>query len=147
METEQCSPSIWVILLLSAKKWPQLTVPHSLERAEVLAGFAMAVLLLFMGFDIISHTAEHLVEGYYESPTITATTGDHGAAEVHTHEAHIHHARISPGSVDLASLAALISTVISGLLLKNHARIGKGTSPEVHPCKKKRRKKLMVPRK
>lgn len=96
----------------------------SLERAEVLAGFAMAVLLLFMGFDVVSHTAEHLVEGYYESPT----NGDHGTAEVHTHEAHIHHTRISPGSVDLASLAALISTVISGLLLKNHARIGKGAS-------------------
>lgn len=90
----------------------------------------MAVLLLFMGFDIISHTAEHLVEGYYETPTtatIAPTTSDHGTAEIHTHEAHIHHARISPGSVDLAALAALISTVISGLLLKNHARIGKGT--------------------
>lgn len=88
----------------------------------------MAVLLLFMGFDIISHTAEHLVEGYYETPTtIASTTSDHGTAEIHAHEAHIHHARISPGSVDLAALAALISTVISGLLLKNHARIGKGT--------------------
>ena len=98
-----------------------------MERAEVLAGFAMSVFLLFMGFDIISHTTEHLVEGLYEG------SGGHDGAvehEVHAHEAHMHHARVSPGSVDLASLAALISTCISAILLGNHARIGKGT---IHP--------------
>jgi hypothetical protein len=86
----------------------------------------MSVFLLFMGFDIISHTVEHLVEGLFEG------SGGHGGVvehEVHAHETHIHHARVSLGSVDLASLAALVSTCISALLLKNHARIGKGKPP------------------
>ena len=102
-----------------------------MERAEVLAGFAMSVFLLFMGFDIISHTTEHLVEGLYEGG------GGHDGAvehEVHAHEAHMRHARVSPGSVDLASLAALISTCISAILLGNHARIGKGGVYSLRPA-------------
>ena len=88
----------------------------------------MSVFLLFMGFDIISHTAEHLLEGIFED-----NGGHEGAVEqeVHAHETHIHHVRVSPGSVDLASLAALVSTCISAILLKNHARIGKGNSTPI----------------
>ena len=37
--------------------------PFGLERAEVLAGFAMSVFLLFMGMDLISHNLQHLLEG------------------------------------------------------------------------------------
>lgn len=86
----------------------------------------MSVFLLFMGFDIISHTSEHLVEGWYE---------DDGHGHPGSHEEHVVHARVSPGSVDLASLAALLSTLVSAVLLKNHARIGRGiSSPYSSSC-------------
>lgn len=90
--------------------WARSSVRHpfGLERAEVLAGFAMSVLLLFMGFDLISHNLQHLLESVGHEPHRT-----------HPHE------RISPGNIDAASLLAIISTVISAFGLGNHARIGK----------------------
>ncbi len=90
--------------------WKRSSIRHpfGLERAEVLAGFAMSVLLLFMGFDLISHTSQHILEGVGHEP----------------HRQH-EHERVSPGSVDVASLLAIISTLISAFGLKNHARIGK----------------------
>lgn len=91
--------------------WKRSSIRHpfGLERAEVLAGFAMSVLLFFMGLDLISHNLQHLLEGL----------GDHEAHHVHEHE------RVSAGEVDTASLLAIISTLISALALGNHARIGK----------------------
>ncbi|PGH33120.1 hypothetical protein GX50_04104 [[Emmonsia] crescens] len=82
--------------------------PFGLERAEVVAGFALSVLLFFMGGDLISHTIQHLLQN----------SG---------HEAHHSHsqARVSPGSVDITALLAIIATLISAIALKNHARIGK----------------------
>lgn len=90
--------------------WARSSVRHpfGLERAEVLAGFAMSVLLLFMGMDLISHNLQHLLEGIGHEP----------------HRTHPHD-RISPGDIDTASLLAIISTVISAFGLGNHARIGK----------------------
>ncbi|KAL8843211.1 MAG: hypothetical protein Q9205_001827 [Flavoplaca limonia] len=91
--------------------WKRSSIRHpfGLERAEVLAGFAMSVLLLFMGMDLISHNLEHVLESM-----------GHEAHYVHNHEE-----RISPGEIDTASLLAIISTLISAFALKNHARIGK----------------------
>jgi len=90
--------------------WKRSSIRHpfGLERAEVLAGFAMSVLLLFMGFDLISHNLTHLLERMGHEPH-------------HTHK----HDRVSPGSVDIAAVLAIGSTVISAYGLKNHARIGK----------------------
>jgi len=81
----------------------------------------MSVFLLFMGFDIISHAAEHLLEGWWKD----------GGRGGHTHEEHI--ARVTAGSIDVAALAALAVTTVSALLLKNHARIGRGSSPAETP--------------
>ncbi|KAI5843703.1 cation efflux family-domain-containing protein [Tricharina praecox] len=94
--------------------WKRSSIRHpfGLERAEVLAGFAMSVFLLFMGFDIISHGAEHLLEGWWLEE-----------GEGHVHEEHV--ARVTAGSIDVAALAALAATTVSALLLKNHARIGR----------------------
>ncbi|KAL8657587.1 MAG: hypothetical protein Q9226_001775 [Calogaya cf. arnoldii] len=91
--------------------WKRSSIRHpfGLERAEVLAGFAMSVLLLFMGMDLISHNLEHALEGM-----------GHEAHYVHDHEE-----RISPGEIDIASLLTIISTLISAFALKNHERIGK----------------------
>ncbi|KAI9837301.1 MAG: hypothetical protein M1819_000375 [Sarea resinae] len=91
--------------------WKRSSIRHpfGLERAEVLASFAMSVFLLFMGMDLISHNLQHLLE----------SLGNHTPHHPHPH------ARVSPGSVDLSSLLAIISTLTSALLLKNHARIGK----------------------
>lgn len=92
--------------------WARSSVRHpfGLERAEVLAGFAMSVLLLFMGMDLLSHNLQHVLEG----------VGKH-----EPHRAHEHSSRVSPGGIDTASLLAILSTVVSAFLLRNHARIGK----------------------
>lgn len=79
----------------------------------------MSVFLVFMGLDIISHTAEHLLEGFQSFAEIEGEAGE----EPHDH--HSHHSRVPPGSIDLASLLAIISTLTSALLLQNHTRIGK----------------------
>lgn len=90
--------------------WKRSSIRHpfGLERAEVLAGFAMSVFLLFMGMDLISHNLQHVLEGIGHEPHYT-----------HPHE------RVSLGEVDAAALIAILSTVVSAFLLGNHARIGK----------------------
>ncbi|KAK4238507.1 cation efflux family-domain-containing protein [Achaetomium macrosporum] len=97
--------------------------PFGLQRAEVLAGFAMSVFLVFGGFDLISHNLKHFLE----------TVGDHTPhhpptasepIDAHGHGGHAHSARyISPGTVDFASLAAVVSTLVSAYGLRNHSRI------------------------
>jgi len=82
----------------------------SLERTEVLIGFAMSILLLFMGFDLLSHGAGHFL----------SELGDHGS-----HRPHNHNSRVSPASINLVSILAIFSTVISAIMLKNHARMGR----------------------
>lgn len=86
-----------------------LTVSSSLERAEVLAGFAMSVFLLFTAFDLVSHNLKHVLE----------SVGTHEPHHPHNHE------RVSPGSVDSAALLAIVATLVSAIGLKNHARISK----------------------
>lgn len=90
--------------------WKRSSVRHpfGLERAEVLAGFAMCVLLLFMGLDLISHILQHLLESVGHEP----------------HHPHPHE-RVSMGSVDITALLAVSTTLVSAVGLKNHARIGK----------------------
>lgn len=83
--------------------------PFGLERSEVLAGFAMSVFLLFGGFDLVSHNLKHFLE----------SMGHH---EAHHEHAHSH---TSAGSVNLAALAAIATSVVSAYGLKNHARIAK----------------------
>ncbi|TQW11206.1 cation efflux family protein family [Cordyceps javanica] len=85
--------------------------PFGLERAEVLAGFAMSIFLLFGGFDLVSHNLKHLLE----------SVGHH---EPHHEHSHLH-GELPAGSVDLASAAAILSTLVSAYGLKNHARIAK----------------------
>lgn len=99
-----------VDVLSNFEVWKRSSIRHpfGLERAEVLAGFAMSVFLLFMGLDLISHNLQHVLEGIGHEPH-------------HQHQ----HRRVSPGSVDMASLLAILSTLVSAIGLKNHARIGK----------------------
>lgn len=91
--------------------WRRSTIRHpfGLERAEVLAGFAMSVLLFFMGGNLISHIAQHFIED----------TGSHESHIPHPHE------RITVGKVDTTALLAVTATVVSGIGLGNHSRIGK----------------------
>jgi Co/Zn/Cd efflux system component len=91
--------------------WKRSSIRHpfGLERAEVLAGFALSVLLVFMGLDLISHNLQHWLE----------TSSGHEPHHSHDHE------RVSAGSVDITAILALVSTLISAIGLKNHARIGK----------------------
>lgn len=95
--------------------------PFGLQRAEVLAGFAMSVFLVFGGFDLLSHNLKHALE----------SVGGHAPHHPHAHEhasaggGHSHGASrvVSPGTVDTASLAAVISTLVSAYGLRNHGRI------------------------
>ncbi|KAL3423410.1 cation efflux family protein family [Phlyctema vagabunda] len=91
--------------------WKRSSIRHpfGLERAEVLAGFAMSVFLLFMGFDLISHNLKHVLE----------SLGSHKPHHPHSHQ------RISHGSVDPAAFLSIIATLTSAYALKNHARISK----------------------
>ncbi|KAI9753172.1 MAG: hypothetical protein M4579_005287 [Chaenotheca gracillima] len=90
--------------------WKRSSIKHpfGLERVEVLCGFAMSIILGFLSFDLISHNLKHQLESLGHEPHV-----------LHDHK------RVSPGSVDLASLLAIISTLVSAIGLKNHARIGK----------------------
>ena len=96
--------------------------PFGLQRAEVLAGFAMSVFLVFGGFDLVSHNLKHTLE----------SVGGHIPHHPHEHEpanahAHAHggggQRYIHPGTIDTASLAAVVSTLISAYGLRNHSRI------------------------
>lgn len=91
--------------------WKRSSVRHpfGLERAEVLAGFAMSIFLLFGGFDLVSHNLKHFLE----------TLGHHEPHHEHSHD------RLSAGSIDLVAAAAIISTLASAYGLKNHTRIAK----------------------
>lgn len=91
--------------------WKRSSIRHpfGLERAEVLAGFAMSVFLLFMSFDLISHNLKHVLE----------SLGNHEPHHPHSHQ------RVSPGSIDSAAVLSIVATLISAVVLDNHKRIGK----------------------
>lgn len=91
--------------------WKRSSIKHpfGLERADVLAGFGMAVFITFMGLDIVSHGVQHSLENI----------GHHESHSPHSHD------RVAAGSVDMSSLLSIVSTLISAVLLKNHARIGR----------------------
>ncbi|KAL2885929.1 Protein ZRG17 [Ceratocystis lukuohia] len=103
--------------------------PFGLERAEVLAGFAMSVFLLFGGFDLVSHNVKHFLSDVAEDGLAAGLglDGDRGHGQGHNHGGHGGHShpRVSTGAMDWASLAAIISTLISAYGLRNHARIAK----------------------
>lgn len=103
-----------VEILSNFEVWKRSSIrqPFGLERTEVVIGFAMSILLLFMGFDLISHSAGHFF----------ASLGEEG--EGHDHRPH-NHEPPKPGSIDLVSLLAIASTLVSALMLRNHARMAK----------------------
>lgn len=94
--------------------WKRSTIRHpfGFERSEVIAGLGMSVGLLFMGLDLISHGLTHALE-------------DKGGHTPHHGEGSHAHERVPQGSIDLAALSGIVSTLVSAILLKNHARIGK----------------------
>ncbi|KAK0870189.1 cation diffusion zinc membrane transporter Zrg17 [Friedmanniomyces endolithicus] len=91
--------------------WKRSSIKHpfGLERADVLAGFGMAVFITFMGLDIISHGIQHSLENI----------GHHESHSPHSHE------RVAAGPVDISALLSITSTLVSAVLLRNHARIGR----------------------
>ncbi|KAK7955043.1 hypothetical protein PG988_015737 [Apiospora saccharicola] len=97
--------------------WKRSSIRHpfGLERAEVLAGFAMSVFLIFGGFDLVSHNLKHVLEGL----------GDHGSHHPDPHGAGGESPRVENGNVDLTSLAAIIATLVSAYGLRNHGRISR----------------------
>ena len=83
--------------------------PFGLERADVLAGFGMAVFIGFMGLDVVSHGVQHALENL----------GDHVPHNAHSHS------RATAGAVDLDCLLAIAVTLVSAIGLRNHSRIGR----------------------
>ncbi|KAI0977373.1 cation efflux family-domain-containing protein [Xylaria arbuscula] len=94
-------------------KRSSIRYPFGLERAEVLAGFAMSIFLIFGGFDLVSHNVKHVLEGH----------GGHDSHEGHMHEHD--EPRVAMGGIDFVSLAAIAATLISAFGLRNHARISR----------------------
>ena len=116
-----------VDILANFEAWRRASIRHpfGLARAEVLAGFALSVLLLFMGLDLCSHNLQHGLEG----------AGDH-----EPHVEHAHEALTTPfdgvaagddpvarglAAVDSAALLAIAATLVSAFALDNHLRIGR----------------------
>ncbi|OTA61095.1 hypothetical protein K449DRAFT_383156 [Hypoxylon sp. EC38] len=95
--------------------WKRSSIRHpfGLERAEVLAGFALSIFLIFGGFDLVSHNLKHVLEG----------KGGHTAHHPDPHEGG--GPRVPNGELDMASLAAIVATLVSAYGLRNHARISK----------------------
>ncbi|KAL8376210.1 hypothetical protein RB595_007358 [Gaeumannomyces hyphopodioides] len=123
---------VCVDVLGNFEVWRRSSVRHpfGLQRAEVLAGFAMSIFLIFGGFDLLSHNIKHMLEGVGEHehhlPVIPAGPADHAPHAGHGHgHAHSHADRVNPGTVDTASLAAIVATLVSAYGLKNHGRIGR----------------------
>lgn len=111
---------VGVDVLGNFEVWRRSSIRHpfGLQRAEVLAGFAMSVFLVFGGFDLLSHNCKHILEG----------VGSHAPHHPHGHAHGADHA-VSAGEVDVASLAAALSTMVSAYGLKNHARIRRVMRP------------------
>ncbi|KAF7562583.1 hypothetical protein G7046_g1569 [Stylonectria norvegica] len=107
------SASVCVVVdvLGNFEVWRRSSIRHpfGLERAEVLAGFALSIFLLFGGFDLVSHSLKHFLE----------SLGNHEAHHEHSHD------DAPDASVGMVSAAAIISTLVSAYGLKNHARIAK----------------------
>ncbi|RYP12567.1 hypothetical protein DL767_011225 [Monosporascus sp. MG133] len=104
-----------VEVLCNFEVWKRSSIRHpfGLERAEVLAGFAMSIFLIFGGFDLVSHNVKHLLED----------SGGHAAHHPDPHAGL--GARVQPGGLDVASLAAVAATLVSAYGLRNHARISR----------------------
>lgn len=77
--------------------------PFGLQRAEVLAGFAMSIFLVFGGFDLVSHNLKHMLE----------SLGHHAP----------HHPHATSPPSQICALAAAFSTLVSAYGLRNHSRI------------------------
>ncbi|KAI0885278.1 cation efflux family-domain-containing protein [Annulohypoxylon maeteangense] len=95
--------------------WKRSSIRHpfGLERAEVLAGFALSIFLIFGGFDLVSHNLKHVLEG----------KGGHAPHHPDPHDGG--EPRVPAGGVDMASLAAIAASLVSAYGLRNHARISK----------------------
>lgn len=95
--------------------WRQASIrqPFGLARAEVLVGFAMSILLLFMGFDLVSHGAAHALDA----------AAAIGVSE--PHHAHTHAGIPSRARLTLSAAIGAGSTAVSAAVLRNHARIGR----------------------
>ncbi|OTB05837.1 hypothetical protein M426DRAFT_319520 [Hypoxylon sp. CI-4A] len=96
--------------------WKRSSIRHpfGLERAEVLAGFALSIFLIFGGFDLVSHNLKHVLEG----------KGGHAPHHPDPHDEG-GEPRVPPGALDMASVLAIVATLVSAYGLRNHARISK----------------------
>lgn len=106
-------------------KRSSIHLPFGLERAEVLAGFALSISLIFMGGDIMSHSIQDIIQTFY--------SGHEG----HDHAHHHHVSDSAPhwGKILSRVSLAIIATIISAVGLDNHARISRAmrnSGPSAH---------------
>lgn len=117
--------------------WKRSSVhlPFGLERAEVLAGYALSISLIFMGGDIMSHSIQDVVQAAYlgdffqasHSHGVVSRPQEHSATDGHGHG---HGLGDSPENVDwnvivFRVVLGIIVTVISAVGFDNHARIAR----------------------
>ncbi|KAI9653298.1 MAG: Endoplasmic reticulum zinc transporter [Alyxoria varia] len=127
------SASVDVLSNFEVWKRSSIRQPFGLERSEVLIGFAMSILLLFMGFDLISHAVAHGLDSAEISVHTAAAAAEtnvtpdpkevQGHIPHHSHKGHA--SRVSSTSITLVSILAFSSTLISAYMLQNHARMAR----------------------
>lgn len=107
--------------------WKKSSIHHpfGLQRIEVLAGFAIAVTLIFMGGDIMSHALQDMIQSLYALP------GEHTHIHSHGKEIHNHansdvtdfHDSLGWFSMVVRIILGIVVTLVSAIGLDNHSRI------------------------
>lgn len=106
-------------------KTSSIHFPFGLERAEVLAAFAMSISLIFTSGDIMSHSIQDIVQVLY-SGEFSSASHDHGMGG-HSH-GHAHDGEINWTSVFFRVFLGIVATIVSAIGLDNHARISRAMS-------------------
>lgn len=98
-------------------KRSSIHLPFGLERAEVLAGFALSISLIFMGGDIMSHCIQESVQTLYSGEE------HHGHGHAHNHGGE--NTTINWSNILIRVCLAIIVTIVSAVGLDNHTRISR----------------------
>ncbi|KAK9239298.1 cation efflux family-domain-containing protein [Lipomyces kononenkoae] len=102
--------SVLVDVLSNFEVWKNSSIRHpfGLQRVEILAGFASAVGLLFMGIDIGAHLCENFMKH-----AITESAP-------HDHESERFYAR----GTSIVVMLEIMATIVSSIVFMNHERVG-----------------------
>lgn len=100
--------SVQVMSNFDVWRLSSLQYPFGLGRIEVLFGFALAVSLLFVGLDLISHITEEFL-----ITSIIGDQGSHGHGHQHGHSEASHEATMNPLLYEIFVLGCIFITIFT----------------------------------